>query len=95
MAYEDFYNIVNEINNMAGIMKDPITIGKTIKGDAIKLDGSLTSASDAIMHGIDTLTTVDTGEVMVNIGALGINLAKGGQKLESGIDNGMKAVANA
>ena len=95
MGYEDFYNIVNEINNMAGIMKQPIQIGKTIEGDAITLDGSLTSASDAIMHGIDTLTAVDTGDMMVNIGALGINLAKGGKEFENNIDAGIDAVADA
>jgi hypothetical protein len=72
-----------------------MTIGKTIEGDAITLDGSLTSASDAIMHGINTLTAVDTGEMMVNIGALGINLAKGGKDFENNIDAGIDAVADA
>ena len=95
MGYEDFYNVINEINNMAGIMKKPITIGKTIEGDAITLDGTLTSASDAIMHGIDTLTVVDTGDMMVNIGALGINLAKGGKEMKNGIKDGIDAVADA
>jgi len=33
--------------------------------------------------------------MMVNIGALGINLAKGGKDLKNGIDKGIDAVADA
>ena len=95
MGYEDFYNIVNELNNMAGMMNQPITIGKDLNGKAIQLKGDLTSASDAIMAGIETLTAVDTGDMMVNIGALGINLAKGGSELEGNIDKGIDAIADA
>jgi len=95
MAYEDFYNIVNELNNMAGAMKTPIQIGKTIEGDALILNGSLESASDLILKGIDTLTAVDTGDMMVNIGGLGMTLAKGGDELKTGIQSGVKAIADA
>jgi len=30
MDYTDFYNIVNELNNMAGLMGKTVTVGKTI-----------------------------------------------------------------
>jgi hypothetical protein len=33
--------------------------------------------------------------MMINIGALGINLAKSGSELEKGIDSGIDAVADA
>ena len=95
MAYENFYNIINEINNMAGIMGKPITVGKTIEDGALTLDGSLESASNLIIKGIKSLTAVDTGEMMVNIGGLGISLAKGGKELKSGIDDGIDAIADA
>lgn len=95
MAYENFYNIINEINNMAGIMGKPITVGKTIEDGALTLDGSLESASSLIIKGIESLTAVDTGEMMVNIGGLGISLAKGGRDLKSGIDDGIDAIADA
>lgn len=95
MAYENFYNIINEINNMAGIMGKPITVGKTIEDGALTLDGSLESASNLIIKGIESLTAIDTGEMMVNIGGLGISLAKGGKDLKSGIDDGIDAIADA
>ena len=95
MAYEDFYNIINELNNMAAVSGKAIKIGHTIAGDAYELDGTLESASNFITEGIRTLTAVDTGDMMVNIGALGINLAKGGKDLKNGIQDGVDAIADA
>ena len=95
MGYESFYNIVNELNNMAGVMGQSITIGKDIRGKSIELNGDLTSASNAIMAGIETLTAVDTGDMMVNIGALGLNLEKGGKDFEKSVDAGINAIADS
>jgi len=95
MGYEDFYNIVNELNNMAAVSGHAIQIGHTIEGNAYELDGTLESASNFITEGIKTLTSVDSGDMMVNIGALGINLAKGGEDLKNGIKDGVDAIADA
>jgi hypothetical protein len=74
---------------MAGMTGQALTIGNRIGEDAITLDGTLESASAAIQKGIDNLGAVDSGDVMVNIGALGINLAKGGSNLENSVDKGV------
>jgi len=89
LSYESFYNIINEINNMAGIMNKPLTIGRGIYEDALTLDGTLESASRAIQAGIDNLGSVESGDIMVNIGELGMNLAKGGSNLENSVTDGV------
>ena len=89
MDYEDWYNIVTEFNNMA--TKDaPI-----ILSDAIKLDGTLTAASKAIQAGAESLTTVDTGELKVNLTSVGIGIESGAAALNAGVTKGIQGVAEA
>lgn len=95
MDYTDFYNIITEINNVAGQMESIIPVGKDIEGNAYQLDGSLEAAAKLIEAGASTLTSVDAGDIKVNIGKLGINLKDGATDMEKGIHEGVTAMANA
>lgn len=87
--YQDWYNIANEINNMAAITGQEIEIG------ALKFDGSLESASAAIQAGCNALTAVDSGEMKVNLMDVGINIQSGADLMGKGIDDGIDQVAKS
>jgi len=87
MAYEDWYNIVTELNYMA-------SLGQPIEFAGERLDGSLEGAARLIQRGAESLTTVDTGELMVNLGGIGLDLKSGGEALQNGVTAGMKEVAH-
>lgn len=86
--YQDWYNIANEINNLAAL-SGPIEIG------ALKFDGSLESASAAIQAGCNALTAVDSGEMKVNLMDVGINIQSGADLMGKGIDDGIDQVAKS
>ena len=86
--YEDWYNIVTEMNNIAAL-GGPIQLG------AIKLDGSLEAASDAIQRGCDSLTAIDTGDLKVNLGSIGINIQSGAEAMQQSVTDGIQAAANS
>ena len=93
--YEDYYNIITEMNNVAGMSGQFITIGKDIQGNALVLDGSLEAASKAIQAGCDSLTTIDTGDLKVNLGAIGLNISSGAEAMENSVTAGIQAAAKS
>ena len=89
MDYEDWYNIVTQFNSMA--TKDaPI-----ILSDAIKLDGTLSAAANAIQAGAEHLTAVDTGELKVNLTDISIGIQSGSAALTSGVEDAIHSIAQA
>jgi hypothetical protein len=88
MDYEDWYNIVTEMNNLA-------KLGGPIKLGAITLNGDLASAADAIQRGADSLTTVDTGELKVNLKSSGINIRSGAEAMNDDVTAGIRAMAHS
>ena len=89
MDYTDWYNIVTEMNNIA-TKEAPI-----ILSDAIKLDGTLKAASDAIQAGADSLTAVDTGDIKVNLGAIGIGIESGAAAMQDSVTKGIQSAAQS
>ena len=87
--YQDWYNIVNEINNLAGIT------GRDIKFGAFTLNGELTSAANAIEAGCNALTAVDTGEVKVDLTKIGFGIKTGAEAMNGGVEAGIHDLANA
>ena len=87
--YQDWYNIATEINNMAA------TTGQEIKIGALTFKGDLESASAAIQAGAESLTTVDTGELKVNLASVGIGIKSGADAMTDGITEGIQGVAKA
>lgn len=87
--YEDWYNIVTEMNNIAGISGTKIELG------ALTLDGKLESAAEAISRGARALTTVDTGDLKVNLGAIGIEIQSGAEAMQDSVTKGIQAAAKS
>jgi len=67
IAIDDFYNIVNELNNLAGLSGEIEFLG-------MKLDGSLETASALIEKGMSTLTNIDGEGDKINLSKFGLNL---------------------
>lgn len=87
--YQDWYNIVNEINHIAG------ATGTEIEIAGVVLDGKLEKAASLIQKGADALTTIDTGEVKVNLGAAGLNIKSAGQLLTKDVNTGIQKFTQA
>ena len=86
--YEDWYNIVTEMNRVAAL-------GEPIKLGALTLDGSLEAASNAIQAGCDSLTAIDTGEIKVNLGSIGIGIKSGAEAMQDSVTSGIQAAAKS
>ena len=93
--YQDWYNIITELNNLAGRMQDGMSLGEDIEGNAIKLDGSLESAAKLIEKGASALTVDSTGKIKVALGDIGIDFEAGSGEMSDGIDAGIKEIANS
>ena len=89
MAINDFYNIVNEMNNLMAIS------GETIKLGAYELDGSMESAAALIEAGMGSLTNVDGKGVKVNLENLSIDFASGAEGAKNNFVEGVHALAES
>ena len=87
MGYQDFYNIVTEINQMAAVSKQKIKIG------AYTLSGNMQDAANLIQAGASALASVDGGEMKVNLGQLGIDMQAGASQMRNGLNSGLKTMA--
>jgi len=70
-------------------MNNIAALGGPIKLGALELDGSLEAASKAIQAGCDALTTVDTGDLKVNLGSIGIDIQSGAEAMSQSVTNGI------
>lgn len=86
--YQDWYNIATELGNLAAL-------GAPIELAGVRLDGSLEKTSELIQKGADSLTAVDTGELKVNIGKIGLDVLGGANELSDGVDAGIQAMARS
>lgn len=89
MAYQDWYNIITEMNNIAGVS------GQTIKMAGVQLDGSMEAAAKAIQAGAKALTVTADGSIKVDLSNFGIDLAAGANSLQEGVDKGIDAIADS
>ena len=87
MGYQDFYNIVTQINQMAAVSKQKIKIG------AYTLSGNMQDAANLIQAGASALASVDGGEMKVNLGQLGIDMQAGASQMRNGLNSGLKTMA--
>ena len=89
MAIQDFYNIVNEMNNLMAIS------GEQIELAGVKLDGSAEAAAALIQKGMSSLTNIDGKGVKVNLEGLGIDFAAGADSAKSNFADGVHALAES
>lgn len=86
--YQDFYNIATEMGNLAAL-------GAPIELAGIKLDGSMEKTAQLIQKGAEALTSVDTGELKVDLGKIGLDILGGANSLSDGVDDGIHRLAKA
>ena len=89
MAYQDWYNIITEMNNIAG------TSGQTIEIAGVQLDGSMEAAAAAIQKGAKALKVTADGSIKVDLSGFGIDLAAGANSMQEGVDRGIDAIADS
>lgn len=85
----DFYNMVNEFNNIAQLS------GTEINFLGHKLNGDMTSAAKLIEEGMRTLSNVDGDGVKVDLTKFGANFTSGAEGMAKGVHEGIKAMAES
>lgn len=88
MGMQDFYNIINEINNMAAISGE-------VKLGAYTLDGNLSSAAELIQKAFDNLEMVDGKGMMVKLSGIGEDFSFAGADFSAGVDSGLQDFARS
>lgn len=88
MAIQDFYNIVNELNNLAALGSDIEFLGT-------KLDGNMKTAAALIQQGMSALTNIDGKGVMIDLSKFGTQFLNGATSMGEGIDDGIHAMADS
>ena len=86
--YQDWYNIVNEMNNLAAL-------GDDIEVAGVKLDGSMEAAAALIEKGASALTVDSAGNVKVALGDIGVDFKAGTDTMSKGIDKGIDQMADS
>ena len=89
MGITDFYNIINEMNNLAKMSGTTLTfMGRDLSGDA-------KDAAKLIQEGMGYLANVDGGGVSVALKKFGSNFANGAASMQTGVKGGIKAMAES
>ena len=95
MEYQDFYNIINELNNMLALTHQSMKLGKDIEGNAMYLDGSLESAAALIERGAGAMKITADKKMKVDLSGIGIDFAASADEMNKNVDAGIDAVADA
>lgn len=89
MEIQDFYNIVNEMNNMAAVSGNTLSfMGQTLSGKA-------EDAAALIEAGMSALKNVDGEGVKIALGSLGADFATGAADMTGDFDTGIKEMAKS
>ena len=89
IKYQDWYNIANELGHIAQVTGNQFEIA------GITLDGSLEKTAALIQKGADSLTAVDSGELLVSLPKMGVDFASAAGGLGANIDDGIHEIAQA
>lgn len=89
MEIQDFYNIVNEMQNLAVLSgKNLEFMGKTLYADG-------TGAAELITWAMDALANVDGEGVKINLSELGVDVSAGADSMSKGFDAGIQELAKS
>lgn len=89
MKVQDFYNIVNQMNNLAKLSGNQLQfMGET-------LDGSAESAASLISKGFSALDNVDGKGVMINLQKIGLQFSEGAEGLGEGFEDSIHSMAQS
>ena len=89
MSIQDFYNITNEMNNLAALS------GNTIEFMGKKLNGSAESAAALIQKGFHALSNIDGEGVAIDLSKLGVDFKNGADDMQVGFQEGIQSMAKS
>lgn len=89
MEIQDFYNIVQEMSNMAQVS------GQTLHFMGQEIDGSAEAAASLIQRGFSALTNVKGDGVKIALGNIGADFKTGAADMKGDFDSGIKEMAKA
>ena len=89
MEIQDFYNIVNEMENLAN------TSGQVFDLAGYKIGGSASEAAKLIQDGMGALDNIDGKGVKVNLQNLGVDFASGADGAKKNFADGVHALAES
>ena len=89
MEIQDFYNIVNEMENLANIS------GTVFDFAGYAIGGEASQAADLIQNGMSALTNIDGKGVKINLQNLGIDFADGANGAKNDFHKGVQALAKS
>lgn len=89
MEIQDFYNIVNEMNNMAAAS------GQTLSFMGQTLSGKAEDAAALIEAGMGALKNIDGEGVKIALDSLGVDFATGAADMTGDFDTGIKEMAKS
>jgi len=89
MEIQDFYNIVNEMNNMAAAS------GQTLSFMGQTLSGKAEDAAALIEAGMSALKNIDGEGVKIALDSLGVDFATGAADMTGDFDTGIKEMAKS
>ena len=89
MEVQDFYNIVNEMNNLAKIS------GNTLEFMGHELSGKAVDAAGLIEWAMQALSNIDGEGVKLDLSQLGLNLVNGADSMATGFDDAIHTMADS
>ena len=88
MDISDFYNIVNEMSNLA-------ELGGDIELFGVTLDGNLETASKLIQQGLNAITLIEGKGAKIDLSKFGIDFSDGVDSMAKNVEQGIHAMAEA
>jgi len=89
IGYQDFYNIMTEMGNIAKKSGVPIKLGSEMFVEDAE------SASRLIEKGAKFLTVASDGSIKVDLSQFGIDFETGAADMKDGVNAGIKAMAKS
>lgn len=88
MAYEDFYNIITEMGNIAELSGQAVDLGNETVSNA-------ESAANLITKAAGALKVTSDGKLKVDLSSIGVDFKAGADQMNKDVNAGIKAVAQS
>ena len=89
IGYQDFYNIITEMGNIAAKSGTPIQLG------AEKFVANAQDAAALIEEGAQCLTVATDGSIKVDLSKFGLDFETGADAMKSGVNEGIREMAKS
>lgn len=87
MGMDAFYNLANMMNQMAG------AAGKELVMAGVKIDGSATAMGELVSKAFDTMSVLEDGSTVVDLGSIGLDFKTGTEQMAANFQEGFQQLA--